>query len=278
MKQGMNSRRSRNRGNARGGGGRHPNPRNQTFDSNGPEGRIRGTANQVYDRYCALARDAQASGDWVLAENLQQHAEHYFRILNANAPAQQPQQHQHQHGQDARRGDESRDDQNDGDQRYEEHDDEGLRQIVGEPRRQQNGGDAPKRTSGVNGSGNGAATPAEGEGNRSDDREPAASRRPEAPLFTDLEGEQADETETPRPRRGRGRPRRATTADGDGAAIDGNTGGEENASDSTPAPRTRRRRRTTSASEDPANAGESSETPSDTSGDANPQRTASADG
>ncbi len=58
-------------------------PRSQTFDSNGPGGRIRGNAYQVYERYLALARDAQSSGDRVTAENLFQHAEHYFRIIAA---------------------------------------------------------------------------------------------------------------------------------------------------------------------------------------------------
>lgn len=58
-------------------------PRSQTFDSNGPGGRIRGNAYQVYERYLALARDAQSSGDRVTAENLLQHAEHYFRIIAA---------------------------------------------------------------------------------------------------------------------------------------------------------------------------------------------------
>ena len=54
----------------------------QTFDSNGPSVKIRGNAYQVFERYVALAREAQASGDRVAAENLYQHAEHYFRLMN----------------------------------------------------------------------------------------------------------------------------------------------------------------------------------------------------
>jgi hypothetical protein len=54
----------------------------QTFDSNGPNVKIRGNAYQVFERYVALAREAQASGDRVAAENLYQHAEHYFRMMN----------------------------------------------------------------------------------------------------------------------------------------------------------------------------------------------------
>lgn len=68
-----------------GGGGvpRHINVRTQVFDSNGPEGRIRGNAHQVMEKYLALARDASSQGDRVAAENFYQHAEHYFRLINA---------------------------------------------------------------------------------------------------------------------------------------------------------------------------------------------------
>lgn len=70
-----------NSGSRRPSGGA-PN-RHQVYDSNGPEVRIRGNAMQVYDKYLALARDAQASGDRVKAESLLQHAEHYYRIVLA---------------------------------------------------------------------------------------------------------------------------------------------------------------------------------------------------
>jgi hypothetical protein len=64
-----------------------PQPRvpqsGQTFDSNGPEVRVRGTAQQIFERYVALAREAATSGDRIAAENFYQHAEHYFRISNA---------------------------------------------------------------------------------------------------------------------------------------------------------------------------------------------------
>lgn len=91
MRQGPNSRRSRGRGNNGGNGnpnggnnqGRRQNVplRHQTFDSNGPDVRIRGNAFQIYEKYQALARDAQASGDRIAAENYLQHAEHYYRII-----------------------------------------------------------------------------------------------------------------------------------------------------------------------------------------------------
>lgn len=108
MRQGgpNNGRRPRGRhhgGGGHGGGGGHqggggnvgnPNPRDnrprsaaslrhQTFDSNCIDVRVRGNAWQVHEKYQALARDAQSSGDRVAAENYLQHAEHYFRIIEA---------------------------------------------------------------------------------------------------------------------------------------------------------------------------------------------------
>ncbi len=76
-----------------GGGGGGYNP-NRTFDSTGPEIKIRGSAAHVYEKYLQLARDANTSGDRVMAENYLQHAEHYYRILAAQA--QQQQQYQQQ--------------------------------------------------------------------------------------------------------------------------------------------------------------------------------------
>jgi Domain of unknown function (DUF4167) len=55
----------------------------QTLDSNGPNIKIRGTARQIFERYVALGREASTSGDRVAAENLYQHAEHYFLVMNA---------------------------------------------------------------------------------------------------------------------------------------------------------------------------------------------------
>ena len=61
----------------------------QTFDSNGPDIKIRGSTHQIFERYLALAREATASGDRVAAENFYQHAEHYFRINNARREGDQ---------------------------------------------------------------------------------------------------------------------------------------------------------------------------------------------
>lgn len=54
---------------------------NRVFDSSGPEGKVRGTPQQIIDKYQSLARDAQLSNDRVAAENFLQHAEHYTRML-----------------------------------------------------------------------------------------------------------------------------------------------------------------------------------------------------
>jgi Domain of unknown function (DUF4167) len=88
----MNQKRGRGRpggGGGGGGGGGQRRPHQQlgtgrSLDSNGPEVKLRGTAHQIFDRYCQLARDANASGDRVAAENFLQHAEHYYRVLLAN--------------------------------------------------------------------------------------------------------------------------------------------------------------------------------------------------
>lgn len=55
---------------------------NRVFDSSGPEGKVRGTPQQIIEKYNQLARDAQLSNDRVAAENFQQHAEHYLRMLS----------------------------------------------------------------------------------------------------------------------------------------------------------------------------------------------------
>jgi uncharacterized protein DUF4167 len=71
-----------------------PNPLTRSYESNGPDVKIRGTAQHVAEKYSQLARDSQASGDPVAAENYFQHAEHYFRILNAMNQAQSGGHHQ----------------------------------------------------------------------------------------------------------------------------------------------------------------------------------------
>ncbi|MFK7744140.1 MAG: DUF4167 domain-containing protein [Roseobacter sp.] len=69
---------NRNRSNNNQGG----NVVNRVFDSSGPEGKVRGTPQQIIEKYNQLARDAQLGNDRVAAENFQQHAEHYTRMLS----------------------------------------------------------------------------------------------------------------------------------------------------------------------------------------------------
>jgi hypothetical protein len=74
----------------RGRGRKGPSPLTRSYESNGGDVKIRGTALHVAEKYVQLARDAQSSGDRVAAENYLQHAEHYYRIVAA-AQAQMPQ-------------------------------------------------------------------------------------------------------------------------------------------------------------------------------------------
>jgi len=91
------------------------NPLTRVYESNGPDVKIRGSASHVAEKYVQLARDAQASGDPVAAENYYQHAEHYFRMIAAaqeqyrqNQPFYRPE------GGDARSDDSFDDDDGDG--------------------------------------------------------------------------------------------------------------------------------------------------------------------
>lgn len=93
----MNMKRQRGRNNGR--NKPHMPVRTQTFDSSGPDVRIRGNAYQVLEKYLALARDATAAGDRISAENFYQHAEHYFRMINANSDGHHRPQMGQQHGQ-----------------------------------------------------------------------------------------------------------------------------------------------------------------------------------
>lgn len=78
MKSSRSRSRSKNNRNRASGG----NVINRVFDSSGPEGKVRGTPQQIIDKYNQLARDAQLANDRVATENFQQHAEHYLRLLS----------------------------------------------------------------------------------------------------------------------------------------------------------------------------------------------------
>lgn len=111
---------SQKSGRSRGKGNRNNNSNknmghspNRVYESAGPEGKVRGTPQQIIDKYLALARDAQLSGDRVTAENFLQHAEHYSRILVAAAEAAAERQSQHQANQQQPSQDRDDDNSND---------------------------------------------------------------------------------------------------------------------------------------------------------------------
>jgi|GEM_PF-213015 len=89
MRPGQNNNKQRMRG--RNNNRKGPSPLSRAYESNGPDVKIRGTAQHVAEKYLQLARDAQSSGDPVAAENLLQHAEHYFRLIAAAQAQLQPQ-------------------------------------------------------------------------------------------------------------------------------------------------------------------------------------------
>ena len=81
MRPNQNNNKNRSRGRNNNGGRKHVNPLSRNFESNGPDVKVRGNAAHIAEKYLQLARDAQSSGDSVMAENYLQHAEHYFRIV-----------------------------------------------------------------------------------------------------------------------------------------------------------------------------------------------------
>ena len=77
MRSSKSRSRNKNRNNRPTGG----NIINRVFDSSGPDGKVRGTPQQIIEKYNQLHRDAVLSGDRVDAESFAQHAEHYTRLL-----------------------------------------------------------------------------------------------------------------------------------------------------------------------------------------------------
>ena len=91
--------RNKNRNNNRPTGG---NIINRVFDSSGPDGKVRGTPQQIIEKYNQLHRDAQLSNDRVNAENFAQHAEHYTR-MQAEAQREVDQRREEQEAQNRER-------------------------------------------------------------------------------------------------------------------------------------------------------------------------------
>ncbi|WP_421787819.1 DUF4167 domain-containing protein [Hyphobacterium sp.] len=179
--------RQRGRGRGKPGG----NQGNRSFESNGPDVKIRGNASTIYDKYMQLARDASSSGDRVMAENYFQHADHYFRIVSVQqAEQEQRRQARQQQQEDQNRRQQNRqqggDEDNAPDNAEDKRDQSGDANEHERPRR----GRRPKRQ------------PAE------DKRDPLEVVDPEKGGQSEMASdENADDQ--PRPRRGR-RPRKPT--------------------------------------------------------------------
>ncbi|MGB9143280.1 MAG: DUF4167 domain-containing protein [Aestuariivirga sp.] len=90
--RGRNNRRPGGGGGGHSGSGGGGNPVNRVYESNGPDVKVRGTAQTVAEKYMQLGRDAQSSGDNVMAESYFQFSEHYFRVMAAAQPVGQPTQ------------------------------------------------------------------------------------------------------------------------------------------------------------------------------------------
>ena len=119
--RGRNNNNNNNNNQHRKGG----NPLTRTYDSSGPDVKIRGTAQHIAEKYSALARDAQSAGDRVMAENYLQHAEHYNRIIAAAQAQMQERFPRDERADNAERGDD-----NDG---YDRDQDDGDAMAADEP-------------------------------------------------------------------------------------------------------------------------------------------------
>ena len=115
MRQTGKNNRQRGRGRRNGHNGGQIN-RNTTIDSNGPDVRIRGNAQQLHEKYIALANDASAAGERIQAEAYFQFADHYFRVNTAIiAAAEERRDRQQDHANRATADDKSADDKSDDD-------------------------------------------------------------------------------------------------------------------------------------------------------------------
>jgi hypothetical protein len=186
MRPGQQNKRGRGRGSSNGGssnggggsnGGNNNfnrkggNPLSRSYDSSGPDVKIRGTAQHIAEKYSTLARDAHSAGDRVMAENYLQHAEHYYRIIAA-AQAQMQDRFQHQERGDYQDRDGNSIDQDDMDQG--DGDDLGYApqpMMDDQPRREhnagQNSGQHSGQSSGQNSGQNAGQNSGQNQGNQS---------------------------------------------------------------------------------------------------------------
>lgn len=85
----MKRQRGRNNNRRNNNNNQNNNP-NRSMDSNGPDVKVRGSANTIYEKYVQLASDAKTSGNRVKAESYLQHAEHYLRLHRSMQPKVDP--------------------------------------------------------------------------------------------------------------------------------------------------------------------------------------------
>lgn len=236
MRPGQQNKRGRGRSgsnNNNGGGGNRKgqNPLSRSYDSSGPDVKVRGTAQHVAEKYMNLARDAQSSGDRVMAENYLQHAEHYNRIiLTAQAQMQErfqrdDNQSQARDSQDQDDDDRDSDDDNDGNAQ-DQRNDRNEQQARSERQPRQERGDRTERQD------RGERSERSDRGERQE-RKPRPEPQPKPAFDADAPqpviegvpaevaiGQEVPETDAaprPAPRR-RGRPKRVRTEDSTDAA------------------------------------------------------------
>ena len=96
MRQPQNAKRGRGRG-RRGSGNAQPNVpnRNTSYESNGPDVKLRGNAQQLNEKYLALAHDAAAVFESITSDFYTQFADHYFRLHQAAIDAAEERKAQH---------------------------------------------------------------------------------------------------------------------------------------------------------------------------------------
>ena len=178
--------RRRGRGGQRQGGG-NPNANN----GNRIDNRARGNANQLFEKYKALAAEAQRQGDRVNTEYYLQFADHYFRVLAENRSRFEEQNQQ-------RRGrDEAFDDEEEGfeeeaaegetqeqprrEGRYRDRDDRGNREDRGNYEDRGNREPRAERANRFNGNGHADNDAEEVNGNQAADAPVSEERAERAP-------------------------------------------------------------------------------------------------
>ena len=96
MRQPQNAKRGRGRGRRSNGNSQpHVPNRNTSYESNGPDVKLRGNSQQLNEKYPALAHDAAAAGERITAEAYTQFADHYFRLHQAAVDAAEERRAQH---------------------------------------------------------------------------------------------------------------------------------------------------------------------------------------